>query len=203
MKFSKFLCPLVYWDSSSSPLLVFAYLFRLTFFPSNIPIFCNFNFFIWFIIFTAVAQKSQFSSFGAIFIPYTIAFIVCLVIAVLYGPIFMVFPGVAVLLVAVMVRLHIVKIYNITSGGGPVCEFIAGCCCCCCSIAQSKYSIIVSSLLIVPVLFLLAPSVSSAFIDTKDEIDRLTRNSHWDDFICGRHFMIHIYDFNVPSNPAH
>ena len=90
----------------------------------------------------------------------------------------MIFPGVAVLLVAVMVRLHIVKIYNITSGGGPVCEFIAGFCCCCCSIAQSKYSIIVSPLLITTVLFLLLPSVSSTFIDTKGKIKRLTGNSH-------------------------
>jgi hypothetical protein len=56
-----------------------------------------------------VAQKSGYSSFGRIFIPYAIALIVCFFISLFYGPIFMLLPGFIVFVFAFRVREHIVR----------------------------------------------------------------------------------------------
>lgn len=86
-----------------------------------------------------VAQKSNYSKFSSVMIPYAIALIVCFFISIAYGPIFMIFPGCFVILVNVYVRMHMVRKYEINGGGGMCAEVCTGLCCCCCSISQSKY----------------------------------------------------------------
>ena len=86
----------------------------------------------------AVAQKVGFASFVTIMLPYGISLIVCFVISLIYGPIFMILPGFIVFFTSISLRLYISRLYQIESVG--LCgECLTGFFCCCCSIAQSKY----------------------------------------------------------------
>ena len=87
---------------------------------------------------TAVSQKSGFASFPVVFFSYIVLQLACLVITVvtLYPIVFI--PPACILLYGVVLRLHVVKRFNITSQNMCV-ECLQGFFCCCCSTAQSKW----------------------------------------------------------------
>jgi hypothetical protein len=68
---------------------------------------------------------------------YVILSITCFFIAIAFGPLWYLVPGILILGINIWLRLHIVKTYSIIQNG-PCLEGTTACCCCCCSISQSK-----------------------------------------------------------------
>lgn len=86
-----------------------------------------------------VAQKTKFSTFGGIMIPYVAGSFTCFVLSQFVNPLFGLIPCCALLTTNAMLRLHVAKMYNIRANG-PCVECMIGCCCCCCSLSQSEFT---------------------------------------------------------------
>lgn len=84
-----------------------------------------------------MAQKTTCAKFNSIVMPYMIIYILCAILAIIFGTGLYFIPAALVFCVQIALRLHVVKFYNITEHG-PFVEFLAAFFCCPCSIAQSK-----------------------------------------------------------------
>jgi Cys-rich protein (TIGR01571 family) len=93
-----------------------------------------------------IAHKTEYAKFDTILTPYIILYIVITIISLFLGNIVYLVPFFVVFILALLLRFHVVKKYNIEQNGKFM-ECLIGCFCCPCSIAQSEYQISVSLLL--------------------------------------------------------
>lgn len=91
-----------------------------------------------FLLFIIVAQKTQFTKFETIIVPFIVVYVVIGFLALFFGSIVWLVPFFIVFFLALALRFHIVKKYQIQQN---VCfvEFLLGFFCCPCSISQSKF----------------------------------------------------------------
>lgn len=82
-----------------------------------------------------IAHKTQFAQFRVLFTWYLVTLLTFIVLASIFDSLWMIFPSLMVYLVAISLRLHLVRIFDIRQSGDFV-EFLTACCCCCCSISQ-------------------------------------------------------------------
>ena len=82
-----------------------------------------------------IAHKTQFAQFRVLMTWYFVTLLAFIVLSIIFNSLWLIFPSVMVYLVAISLRLYLVRVYDIQQSGNFV-EFLTACCCCCCSISQ-------------------------------------------------------------------
>ncbi len=116
------------WLQAQSMLIMFS--FRLRLYPDTKR----------FVISYAVAQKTGYCSFSAVFISYLVIYLIALAISLVTGvPVFFFIVIILAWIFSIFLRFHVVSRYQIVSYGGFM-ECLVAFFCCSCSVCQSKLS---------------------------------------------------------------